>query len=169
MGLTHDSIVIRERQKYSKEWLTFREITYEGYRFDLFAFNPKTKEIEITEVDHAAQTDPKKLKFAESIAKVKVFRNMQDKIAIHDYQDLIKVLANPVRIAIIEVLINEGSRRYSDLCTAIKMLPAVDAGRFAYHLKLLIATNLVTTDQAGSYVCSPKAVKILQFFRELVQ
>ena len=96
MGLTHNSIIRREQKKYNSDWLTFKELQYGNYRFDLFAFNPKTKEIEITEVDVAAQSDEKKIEFAKTLGKTRVFRNMGEKIIPKEFQIFVKAASNVI-------------------------------------------------------------------------
>lgn len=167
MVLTHDQIVQREKKKYGNDWITFTELSYGGYRFDLFAFNPKTKEMEIVEVDVASSTEEEKIKFAQSFAKVRVYRNLGDKIIPKDFQSLINALANPIRIAMLEILIDQGSHRYSDLLHVLKFKPNDDAGKFAYHIKLLYETELIIKNNDGKYACSAKGVKLLEFFRNL--
>ena len=110
MGLTHNSIIRREQKKYNSDWLTFKELQYGNYRFDLFAFNPKTKEIEITEVDVAAQSDEKKIEFAKTLGKTRVFRNMGEKIIPKEFQIFVKVASNVTRMAILELLYDKNKK-----------------------------------------------------------
>lgn len=167
MSATHDTVVKREMAKYDSEWLVFSEVSYGGYRFDILAFNPKTKALEIIEVDIANKTDPEKVKYAETLGKVKVFRSNGDKIIPKEFQILLKAVSNVNRITIMEYLFNQGRQRYTDLMVKTKSLPTKDAGRFAYHLNYLTRTKLVNTDENGYYVITPKGAKIISFCENL--
>ena len=169
MGLTHNSIIRREQKKYNSDWLTFKELQYGNYRFDLFAFNPKTKEIEITEVDVAAQSDEKKIEFAKTLGKTRVFRNMGEKIIPKEFQIFVKAASNVIRMAILELLYDKGKKKYSDILFELKFKPSKDAGRFAYHLKTLLNAELIGIDKEGSYIILAKGAKLLRFCRELVK
>jgi len=164
MGLTHDQIVQREKKKYSSDWIVLTEVTYGNYRFDIFAFNPKTKEIEIVEVEVASQTDQRKLQFAETLGKVKVYRNLREKILPKEFQIYIDALSNAIRMAVLEILHDQGKQGYSELLHLLHFNSAGDSGRFAYHMKLLLNSGLVQKVE-GKYGCTLKGDKILAFFR----
>lgn len=167
MSITHDTISRREQAKYGPEWITFTEVSYGGFRFDLLAFNPVTKELEITEIDISCNSDPKKIAFAEKLGKVKVYRSNGDKIIPKSFQRIMKAVSSPLRMEMLIMLHDQGKQRYTDLLINTKMVPVRDAGKFVYHLKFLAATELIKTDKNGFYVITPKGAKIIRFCREL--
>jgi DNA-binding transcriptional ArsR family regulator len=168
MGLTHDAKVKLEQAKYGSDWLTFTGLVYGGYRFDLFAFNPKTKEVEITEVDQTSETDSEKIAFATTFAKVNILRYISQKIIPKDFQIFLKGVSNVTRATMLELLYDRGRKRYSDFMVELNLNPLKDAGSFAYHLKVLLNAKLISTDKEGCYVVSPKGEKIVEFCRNLV-
>lgn len=169
MGLTHDSIIKREQEKYGPDWLTFRELTYDGYRFDLFAFNPKTKEIEIVEVDLSSASCEQKLERAKTLGKLRVFRNFGEKIVPKRFQMTLKAISNVTRLTMLEFLYTEGKMRYTDIALRMKVDLSKEAGRFTYHLKQLLSSGLIGADKEGYYVISAKGAQIVDFCRELAK
>ena len=166
--LTHEAIVNREKRKYDKDWLTFTEIAYGGFIFDLFAFNPKTKEVEITEVDLSSVTPPEKIKFAESFAKIKIFRSLGNtKIQRKDFQSLIDAVSHPIRVSILEALYDNGTKTYSELAQYLRFDLYRKSGSWAYHFKLLNESKLILRDNYEKYGISQKGQRIIEFFREL--
>jgi ribonucleoside-triphosphate reductase len=59
---------------------------------------------------------------------------------------VLKAVSSPVRLNILNLLFDKGSLPYTDLMSGVKMNPNRDAGRFAYHLKVLLKTDLVEAD-----------------------
>ncbi len=59
---------------------------------------------------------------------------------------VLKAVSSPIRLAILNLLFDRGSLSYTELMSALKMNPGRDAGRFAYHLKFLLKTDLVEAD-----------------------
>lgn len=164
---THDEIVNHERKKYGEDWLTFTEISYGGYIFDLIAVNLKTKEVEFLEVDFTHNTSKDKIEFAEKLGKVKIFRPLGEKVTTKDYQRIIDALGDPKRMAILEALFDKGNLSYSEIARMLKYNPRYDAGLFGYHMKLLTKNKLVFKNQQGKYENSEKGKRIITFFRDL--
>lgn len=59
---------------------------------------------------------------------------------------VIKAVSSRVRLRILNLLFDKGSLPYTDLMNGVQMNPSRDAGRFAYHLKVLLRANLVEAD-----------------------
>lgn len=166
-SLTHSRIINRERKKYGKDWLTFIEIGYGGFIFDLMAFNPKTKQIEIVEVDLVSETSEEKVKFAETFAKVKVFRPLGEKIARKAIQPILDALSNPTRLAMLESLCNT-PKQYNELARQIGFYSSKDAGKFVYHLKRLLSAKLIKPNiETKKYEITEKGIKIIDFVLNL--
>ncbi len=58
---------------------------------------------------------------------------------------VLKAVSSPLRLQFLNLLF-ENALSYTELMNALKMNPSRDAGRFAYHLKFLLKTNLVEAD-----------------------
>lgn len=59
---------------------------------------------------------------------------------------VLKAVSSTVRISILNLLFDKGPLSYTELMNSLKMNPSRDAGRFAYHLKFLLKTDLVEAD-----------------------
>jgi anaerobic ribonucleoside-triphosphate reductase len=59
---------------------------------------------------------------------------------------VLKAVSSPLRLQILNLLFDKNALSYTELMNALKMNPSRDAGRFAYHLKFLLKTNLVEAD-----------------------
>lgn len=59
---------------------------------------------------------------------------------------VLKAVSSSVRLKILNLLFDRGPLSYTELMNSLKMNPARDAGRFAYHLKFLLKTDLIEAD-----------------------
>jgi len=59
---------------------------------------------------------------------------------------VLKAVSSPLRLQILNFLFDKGSLSYTELMISLKMNPSRDAGKFAYHLKFLLDSNLVEAD-----------------------
>ena len=59
---------------------------------------------------------------------------------------VLKAVSSPVRLKILNLLFDKGALSYTELMNSLKLNPARDAGRFAYHLKFLLKADLIETD-----------------------
>lgn len=59
---------------------------------------------------------------------------------------VLKAVSSAVRLNILTALFDRGPLSYTELMSILKMNPSRDAGRFAYHLKFLLKTNLIEAD-----------------------
>jgi len=60
--------------------------------------------------------------------------------------NVLKAASSSLRLRILDLLFEHGALSYTELMSALKLNPTRDAGRFAYHLKLLLKTNLIDPD-----------------------
>jgi anaerobic ribonucleoside-triphosphate reductase/predicted transcriptional regulator len=59
---------------------------------------------------------------------------------------VLKAVSSTIRLQILNLLFEKGSLSYTELMSVLKMNPSRDAGRFAYHLKFLLKTDLIEPD-----------------------
>ena len=59
---------------------------------------------------------------------------------------VLKAVSSTTRLRILNLLFDKGPLSYTELMSVLKMNPSRDAGRFAYHLKLLLKTDLIEPD-----------------------
>ena len=59
---------------------------------------------------------------------------------------MLKAVSSSIRLNILNLLFDKGSLSYTELMGVLKMNPSRDAGRFAYHLKLLLKADLIEAD-----------------------
>jgi DNA-binding transcriptional ArsR family regulator len=141
MGATHESIIDKQAGQYNSEWIVVKEATVGKYRFDILAFNPITKETEITEVDVHNITDSQKEDFAKSIGKYrKVTCKHNDNEIIYSP---IEALAHVQRVIIVEALEKNGLLTYSELLNYVPLKDKQQSGQFVYHLKMLLGAGLI--------------------------
>jgi anaerobic ribonucleoside-triphosphate reductase len=66
---------------------------------------------------------------------------------------VLKAVSSTTRLRILNLLFDKGSLSYTELMSVLKMNPSRDAGRFAYHLKLLLKTDLIEPDVKAKKYC----------------
>ena len=59
---------------------------------------------------------------------------------------VLKAVSSPLRLQILNLLLDKSALSYTELMNSLKMNPSRDAGRFAYHLKFLLKAELVEAD-----------------------
>ncbi|MCD6242093.1 helix-turn-helix domain-containing protein [Candidatus Bathyarchaeota archaeon] len=59
---------------------------------------------------------------------------------------ILKAISSATRLRILNLLFDEGPKSYTELMNRLKLNPTRDAGKFAYHLKALLAADLVEPD-----------------------
>jgi anaerobic ribonucleoside-triphosphate reductase len=59
---------------------------------------------------------------------------------------VLKAVSSPLRLQILNLVFDKGALSYTELMNSLKMNPSRDAGRFAYHLKFLLKTDLLEAD-----------------------
>jgi len=86
-------------------------------------------------------------------------------IRLRTYREVV-ALRNPVRFKLLELLLDGRSRKYIHLLRAVGFESGKDAGRFAYHMKILLNADLLCKS-GDNYIISQKGEKIMNLFREL--
>ena len=72
--------------------------------------------------------------------------------------ELLKALANPVRLCILQTLVDEGSKNVTELHSCLE----VSQSSVSQHLSMLRQSGLVTADKVGNlvyYSCENETVK----------
>ncbi|RLI23714.1 hypothetical protein DRO58_08630, partial [Candidatus Bathyarchaeota archaeon] len=59
---------------------------------------------------------------------------------------VIKAFSSSLRLKILNLLLLRGQLSYTEIMNELKLNPVRDAGRFAYHLKLLLESDLIELD-----------------------
>ena len=59
---------------------------------------------------------------------------------------VLKAVSSPIRLRILDLLMNRGPLSYTEIMNLLKLKPSRDAGRFAYHLKTLLKMDLIEPD-----------------------
>jgi ribonucleoside-triphosphate reductase len=62
---------------------------------------------------------------------------------------VLKAVSSPLRLKILNFLFDKGPLSYTELMMALKLNPSRDAGKFAYHLKFLLNSDLVEADSSS--------------------
>jgi len=66
---------------------------------------------------------------------------------------ILKAISSPLRLQILNLLFDRGALSYTELMSFLKMNPSSEAGRFAYHLKFLLKTDLIEADVESKKYC----------------
>ncbi len=74
---------------------------------------------------------------------------------------VLKAVSSAVRLHILNLLFDKGPLSYTELMNLLKMSPSRDAGRFAYHLKFLLKTDLVEVDVESKKYCLTELGKMV--------
>lgn len=74
---------------------------------------------------------------------------------------ILKAVSSPLRLQILNLLFDKGPLSYRELMNALKMNPSRDTGRFAYHLKFLLKTDLVEVDVEAKKYCLTELGKMV--------
>lgn len=76
---------------------------------------------------------------------------------------MLKAVSSSLRLQILNLLFDRGSLSYTELMNSLKMNPARDAGRFAYHLKFLLKADLMEVDtEARKYVLTDLGKMVIE-------
>jgi anaerobic ribonucleoside-triphosphate reductase len=60
--------------------------------------------------------------------------------------NVLKATSSTIRMKILNLLFERGALSYTEIMNTLRLNPTRDAGRFAYHLKLLLNANLIDPD-----------------------
>lgn len=167
---THKKIVNEEMLKLKmRGFNTFTELSIGKYKFDLVGVNFKTKEVEIIEVDFSVATDKAKMAFAKQLGTLKIVHSK--KTAIDDVPENIMQIGNALSdVARIKMLfaLSLEELTYSGIMAAMGYLPAKDAGRMGYHIRVLVGADLITAS-CGWYELTELGEKVTQFLKSMVK
>lgn len=61
---------------------------------------------------------------------------------------IVKAFSSSLRLKILNLLLLRGQLSYTEIMNQLKLNPVRDAGRFAYHLKLLLESDLIELDSS---------------------
>jgi ribonucleoside-triphosphate reductase len=85
------------------------------------------------------------------------------KAAHRDSTTIFNALAAPIRLQILRLLRFRGALGYSEIMAQLNLNPNRDAGKFAYHLRTLCNSGLITADkETKKYAISPLGVFLLE-------
>ncbi|UCE29075.1 MAG: helix-turn-helix domain-containing protein [Candidatus Bathyarchaeota archaeon] len=59
---------------------------------------------------------------------------------------VLKAVSSSMRLKVLNLLLNRGPLSYTEIMKILRLNPTRDAGRFAYHLKFLLETDLIEPD-----------------------
>ncbi len=59
---------------------------------------------------------------------------------------VLKAVSSAMRLKVLNLLLEKGPLSYTEIMNILRLNPSRDAGRFAYHLKFLLKTNLIEPD-----------------------
>lgn len=59
---------------------------------------------------------------------------------------VLKAISSPIRLQVLNLLLERGPLSYTEVMSALRLSPSRDAGRFAYHLKSLLKVDLIEPD-----------------------
>ena len=74
---------------------------------------------------------------------------------------ILKAVSSSLRLQILNLLFDKGPLSYTELMSSLKMNPTRDAGRFAYHLKFLLKTDLIEADVESKKYCLTELGKMV--------
>ena len=81
---------------------------------------------------------------------------------------VLKAVASPLRLGILRLLYDRGSLSYTEIMNLLKLSPGRDAGRFAYHLKMLLRMDLMEPDAISKkYLLTDMGKTLVEFADEL--
>jgi len=81
---------------------------------------------------------------------------------------VLKAVSSPVRLKILNLLIDRGSLSYTEIMGLLKLSPSRDAGRFAYHLKMLLKMDLIEPDvETKKYRLTPLGRMVVDLADEI--
>jgi len=74
---------------------------------------------------------------------------------------VLKAVSSAMRLKVLNLLLERGPLSYTEIMNILRLNPSRDAGRFAYHLKFLLKTNLVEPDVKTKKYCLTELGKVM--------
>jgi len=83
---------------------------------------------------------------------------------------VLKAASSSLRMQLLITLVDKGPQSYTDLMKVLKLNPSRDAGRFAYHLKYLLSSDLIEPDVDNKeYRLTELGKTMIQFTEDIQQ
>ncbi|MBS7634705.1 hypothetical protein KEJ34_04325 [Candidatus Bathyarchaeota archaeon] len=77
---------------------------------------------------------------------------------------ILKAASSGLRLSILKLLFDRGPLSYTEIMNNLKLSPNKDAGRFAYHLKLLLSMDLIKPDvESKKYMLTDLGKSVVEF------
>lgn len=84
--------------------------------------------------------------------------------------EVFSAISSPVRLQILRLLSARGPLTYSEIMEQLNLKPSRDAGKFVYHLKNLVAADLISLDkESRRYRITSLGNMVNSFFQELAE
>jgi ribonucleoside-triphosphate reductase len=84
--------------------------------------------------------------------------------------EIFSAVSSPVRLRILRLLSARGPLTYSEIMEQLNLKPSRDAGKFVYHLKNLVAADLISLDkESRRYRITGLGNMVNNFFQELAE
>ncbi|MEM2610979.1 MAG: anaerobic ribonucleoside-triphosphate reductase [Candidatus Bathyarchaeia archaeon] len=81
---------------------------------------------------------------------------------------ILKAVSSNLRLSILKLLFDRGPLSYTEIMNLLKLSPSKDAGRFAYHLKVLLNMDLIEPDaETKKYVLTDLGKSVIDFASSL--
>jgi len=81
---------------------------------------------------------------------------------------VLKAVSSNLRLNILRLLFDKGPLSYTEIMNQLKLSPSKDAGRFAYHLKVLLNMDLIEPDvESKKYMLTNLGKSIVDFANNL--
>jgi len=81
---------------------------------------------------------------------------------------VLKAVSSNLRLNILKLLFDKGPLSYTEIMNNLKLSPSKDAGRFAYHLKVLLNMDLIEPDvESKKYVLTDLGKSVVDFANSL--
>jgi anaerobic ribonucleoside-triphosphate reductase len=77
---------------------------------------------------------------------------------------VLKAVSSNLRLSILKLLFDRGPLSYTEIMNNLKLSPSKDAGRFAYHLKMLLNMDLIKPDvESRKYALTDLGKSVVEF------
>ncbi|MEM1607455.1 MAG: anaerobic ribonucleoside-triphosphate reductase [Candidatus Bathyarchaeia archaeon] len=81
---------------------------------------------------------------------------------------VLKAVSSNLRLSILKLLFDRGPLSYTEIMKLLKLSPSKDAGRFAYHLKVLLNMDLIEPDvESKKYILTDVGKALVDFASRL--
>jgi DNA-binding response OmpR family regulator len=113
------------------------------------------------QIETAIQRSIEEAKFVNKIAeKKKVLAEPYD----YEVQDVLNTLANPIRHEIVELMKKQGRSTFGEIRTHLNI---EDSPKLSFHIRKLMASELLEQDKDKKYLLSEKGEKVVEMLDQL--